>query len=131
MPDKVLFAEGSVTVSLTRLVFDGDTYAMANISSCKVRFTEEQDDRLNLQRSVAVVASVVLGVALAILLHPVVTVVGGIGVVAAFIYIRPGYQLFHLYVGTNSGEMEVLSSRDEKLIRQIERSINDAIVERG
>lgn len=131
MPDKVLFAEGSVTVSLTRLVLGGDTYAMANISSCKVRFTEEQDDRLNLQRSVAVVASVVLGVALAILLHPFVMVVGGIGVVAAFMYIRPGYKLFHLYIGTNSGEMEALSSRDEKLIRQIERSINDAIVERG
>lgn len=129
MSDKVLFAEGSVTVSLTRLVFDGDTYAMANISSCKVRFTEEQDDRLNLQRGVAVVASVVLGVALAILLHPVATVVGGIGVVAAFMY--TGYQLFHLYIGTNSGEMEALSSRDEKFIRQIERSINDAIVERG
>ena len=41
--DRVFLAEGLVTVTQTRFVFKGDTYAMANVSSCRTRYSDETD----------------------------------------------------------------------------------------
>ena len=130
--DNVLFAQGNVTVSQTRFVVSGDTYVMSNISSCRTRYTEEVDDGMKGLLWLAVVASLAVGVVLAIAVH---LALGGLiaiaGMVAAFVFIKPKYQFHHLYIGTNSGEIEAISSRDEDYINQIERAVNDAIVARG
>ena len=138
-PDNVFFAQGAITVSQTRFVSDGDTYAMASISSCRSRYTEHVNDRLKFLRSLGIVASLVVGVALAIVLFGAVEAFGAIvgvivgiaGAVASFIFIKPAYRMYHLYLGTNSGEMRALSSRDQNFIQQVERAINDAMVARG
>lgn len=129
--DNVFFAQGSVTVSQTRFVVSGDTYAMSNISSCRVRYTDEINDGLKALLWIAVVASLIVGVALALSVHIALGGLGLAGVIAAFIFIKPQYQLYHLSVGTNSGEIEAVYSVDEAYIRQIERAVNDAIVARG
>ena len=142
--DKVFFAQGNVTVTQTRFVHSGDTYVMANISSCRTRTTDhtETDDGKKVLKTVAAWGSLIVGIVLAVFLYAtvesvavavVVAVIGIIGAIAASIMIQPDsdYEVYHLYLGTNSGELEAISSREGDYIVQIERAINDAIVARG
>ena len=144
MGDNVFFAQGNVTVTQTRFVHGGDTYAMANISSCRTRFTEhtERDDGQQALKTFAVWGSLIGGIALAILLYAtvdsaviavVVAILGIVGAIVASLAIQPDsdFRIYHLYLGTNSGEVEAVASRDEDYILQIERAINDAMVARG
>ena len=133
MSDKVFFAEGDVTVTQTRFVSTkGETYAMANVSSCKTRWSSEKDDLKSFLRIAAIVASIGVGIAIGVMSVMVVGIIlAVIGVVAAFIFIKPNYKVYRLYLGTNSGELEVLASQDSNFIAQIERAVNDAIVARG
>lgn len=132
MADTVFYAEGGVTVTKTRFVSFGDTYAMANVSSCKTRYSAMKDDMKSFLRTAAIVVSIGAGIAIGVASIFVVGVIlAVIGVVAAFIFIKPNYKLYSLYLGTNSGEIEAVSSRDPDFIIQIERAVNDAIVARG
>ena len=42
-----------------------------------------------------------------------------------------GYQLYHVLVRTNTGDMNIVSTRDEDFARRVDRAINDAIIARG
>ena len=57
--DQVFFAQGNVTVTRTRFISQGNMYVMASISSCRTRYTEEQDSGKKLQRNLAIIASTV------------------------------------------------------------------------
>ena len=130
--DRVFLAEGLVTVTQTRFVFKGDTYAMANVSSCRTRYSDETDALKKFLLYAAIVASIILGGVLAISVEPIVGGIGGIaGIVGSFIFIRPKYKLYHLYLGTNSGEVKALWDTSQHFVRQVERAVNDAIVARG
>ena len=133
MGDKVFLAEGGVTVSRTRFVSPGgDTYAMANISSCKRRYSDEKDAIKGFLQMAAIVVSIVAGIAIGISTEFFVgIIIGIIGIAAALIFIKPKYKLYHLYVGTNSGEIDAISSRESEFIVQVERALNDAMVDRG
>ena len=130
--DRVFLAEGVVTVTQTRFVFKGDTYAMSNVSSCRTRYSELTDSLKKFLLYLAIVGSVVIGGVLAVAVQPIV---GGIvaigGVVGSFIFIRPKYKVYHLYLGTNSGEVQAMWDVDQHFVKQVERAVNDAIVARG
>ncbi len=130
--DKVFFSEGDVTVTRTRFVSHGDTYTMATVSSCKTRYSDETNGGKSFLRKVAIVISIGVGIAIGIASNFIVGIIlGVVGIIAAVMFIKPGYKLYKLYLGTNSGELEAVLSKDENFIVQIERAVNDAIVERG
>lgn len=144
MADNVLFAESGIVVSQTRLVIDGDTYAMASISSCNRRYSDhvDIDGGKKFLRSLASIGSLVGGIALAIFLSlgggvVIGIAVGGVlgigGFIAANLFIDPErpYQLHHVNVGTNSGPMTVVETTNLDFAKRVERAINDAIVARG
>ena len=130
--DNVFFAQGAITVTQTRFVAFGDTYAMSNVSSCRTRYTVEVNKLKQFLLYAAIVASLVIGVILAFSANEIVGAIIGIaGVVASFVFIKPKFREYHLYLGTNSGELRALDSRNRDLINQVERAVNDAIVARG
>ena len=143
MTDNVLLAEKGIIVSQTRLVVDGDTYAMAHITFCKRRYSDEveTDDRKKSLRFLLIVGSIVGGVVLAIVLSlggsvevgTAVGVVLGIGglIAALFIDTKLPYRLYSVSVGTNSGPMDIVVTRDLGFSEQVERAISDAFVARG
>lgn len=138
--EKVFFAEGAITVTSSRITVRGDLHTMNNVASTKVRSTHLDDAKKKFMRSLGVVGSLILGFLLAVLLWAGPGLLAGLGVglivwvagtVAAYRYIKPGYTLYTLDVGTTSGEQTVLVSRDLGLVRRVERAIADAIVFRG
>lgn len=130
--DNVFFAQEGVVVSQTRLVVDGITYAMSSISSCKTGDSEEQDGGKKFLRTLAILASVAAGLIIGLVTELTVGVVIGIvGLVASLLFIKTKYLVYHIYLGTVSGEVQAVSSSDENFIRQIERAVNDAIIARG
>ena len=131
--DNVLFAEGGIVVSQTRFVSRGDTYAMSSVSSCRTRYTDEQDGTKNFLRTLAILGSVVLGVVIWLMLDQIIVggVIGIAGAIASVALIKTKYRLWHIYLGTVSGETRAVHSRDQDFILRVERAVNDAIVARG
>ena len=149
---QVFYAQGGITVSKTTFIAPNYTFSMANIASCRV-VESNNNTPMKILRFAAIAASVVTGIALAILASPIVggipspivesipspivgsipfPIVGGIlgigGVMAALILIRP--RMYHLYLGTNSGQVEAIRAADEDYILRIERAVDHAIVAR-
>lgn len=138
--EKVFYAEGNITVTSTRVMADGDLYTMNTIASSKVRGHVLEDRKKKLLRDVCLLGSLLLGFLFAFLLWQGPGFVEGLvlglivwiaGSIATYIYIKPKYTEYKLYVGTNAGELPVMSSRDESLVRQVDRAIADAIAFRG
>ncbi len=143
MTDNVLLAEKGIIVSQTRLVVDGDTYAMAHITFCKRRYSDEveTDDRKKSLRFLLIVGSIVGGIVLATVLSiggavdvgiaaGVVLGIGGL-IAALFIDTKLPYRLYSVSVGTKSGPMDIVVTRDLGFSEQVERAISDAFVARG
>lgn len=138
--EKVFYAEGSVTVTSTRVMVHGDLYTMNTIASSKVRGHVLENKMKKLLRNLCLAGSLLLGFLFAVLLWQGPGFVEGLvlglivwiaGSVATFIYIKPKYTEYKLYVGTNAGELPVMGSLDESLVRQVDRAIADAIAYRG
>ena len=135
-PDNVMLAEGGLVISQTRLVSDGDTYAMASITSCRLRYSDETNQGIQFLMYCAWAASALIGIVVGFVIGGMAGLITGavvavIGLVAAFVFIHPGYQLYHVLVGTNTGDMNIVSTRDEDFARRVDRAINDAIIARG
>ena len=143
MTDNVLLSKRGIIVSQTRLVVDGDTYAMAHITFCKRRYSDETeiDARKKSLRFLIIVGSIVGGIVLASVLSlggsvevgiAVGGVLGIVGIIVAlFIDPKLPYRLYSVTVGTNSGPMDVVVTRDLGFSEQVERAITDAFVARG
>ena len=134
--DNVLLAEGGLVISQTRLVSDGDTYAMASISSCRRRYSDETDDTKKFLLYAACIASIVIGVVIGLAIGGTAGIVVGlifgvVGLIGSFLFIKPGYELYHVICGTNTGEIIITSTRDPDFAERVDRAINDAIIARG
>ncbi len=135
-PDNVMLSEAGLVISQTRLVSFGDTYAMSSITSCRLRYTDETNKGKEFLRYCAFAASALIGIVVGFAIGGMAGVIVGavlavIGLVAALMFIKVEYQLYHVLVGTNTGEMTVVSTEDEDFARRVDRAINDAIIARG
>ena len=140
-----IYAERNVTVSTARFVVDGDTYSLANVASCRIRSTMEIDKDESAKKQnlkalgwIAVAIGLLGGVILYFVssdilgyLVGILGIGGGIASWAKSGGINPSFTLHHLRIGTSTGEQDVLASPDEQSIRQVDRAINDALVQRG
>lgn len=123
MEEKIFFNQGNVSVSNSRFIVDGQTYAMNNVTSVKSGVVKP--NRLG---------SIVIG------LIGLVMVLSGSGgvligglvlLVLAVLSWMGNKKQYTVLLNTSSGENQALVSSDESYIRTVINSLNDAIVSRG
>ncbi|WP_395611028.1 DUF6232 family protein [Pseudomonas sp. B22129] len=122
MDEKVFFNQGDVSVSNSRFIVDGQTYAMSNVTSVKSRVTPPD-------RGAAIIIAIV---GLACLLgRGSVFVAGLIALAIAVLVWRSSKAKYAVVLNTSSGEKQALVSNDKTYITNVITSLNEAIVSRG
>ncbi|ATM01291.1 QacE [Aeromonas sp. CA23] len=123
MEEKIFFNQGNVSVSNSRFIVDGQTYAMNNVTSVKSGVVKP--NRLG---------SIIIGlIGLAMVLSGSGGVlIGGLVLLAIAVLSWMGNKKrYTVLLHTSSGENQALASPDESYIRTVINSLNDAIVSRG
>lgn len=122
MEEKIFFSQGNVSVSNSRFIVNGQTYAMSNVTSVKSGVTPPE-------RGGAVLLVLV---GLACLLGSGWVFIGGLVSIAIGIMVWIGGKAtYSVILNTSSGENQALSSDDEEYINSVISSLNNAIVSRG
>jgi hypothetical protein len=120
--EQQIFADQNVLISTTRLIVNGVTYPLSNVSSVRL-----------LQKKPNYTLAIIL-VIVGLLLF-----MGGTSTVfVAFICFGIGVALFFvlkstfiMLIGSAGGEKAALTSKDEAYMSNVVAHINNAIVERG
>lgn len=131
--EHVFLNEGSLFVSNSRVVVGGTTYSLANITS--VRKDVTPPNRGCAISLVALAAFIVLSSLAALTqdlgLGLVVLLMGcGLGALG-MLWFRSLKPAFHVMAASASGEIQALSSKDEKLVDRVVSALSEAIVYRG
>ncbi len=122
MDEKIFFSQNEVSVSNSRFIVDGQTYAMSNVTSVKSGVTPPE--------LAGFVVIIVIG--LACLFGSGWVFVGGLVAIALGVSGWIGSNAtYSVILNTSSGENQALVSEDEEYIKQVISSLNDAIVSRG
>jgi len=121
MEEKSFFTSSNISVSNSRFIVDGQTYAMSNVTSVKTGI-----EKANKVVGVLVTLSglVVLIGSESIIWGVIITAIG----VLAFIGAKNKYSVV---LSTSSGENQALISKDKTHIERVVLALNDAIVSRG
>ncbi|MCC5883800.1 MAG: hypothetical protein JJU25_14360 [Halomonas sp.] len=122
MEEKVFFNQGNVSVSNSRFIVDGQTYAMSNVTSVKSGFIPPDRGA----------AKIIALIGLGCLFGSGWVFVAGIAalVIAVLVWIG-NKEKYSVILNTSSGENQALVSEDESYITKIISSLNEAIVSRG
>lgn len=122
MDEKIFFNQGNVSVSNSRFIVDGQTYAMSNVTSVKSGVTPPD-------RGAAVVIAVI---GLACLFGSGWVFVAAIVAIAIAVLAWIGSKAkYSVILNTSSGENQALVSEDKAYIANVIASLNEAIVSRG
>lgn len=121
MEEKMFLEAGNVSVSNSRFIVSGQTYAMSNVTSVK---TGIEEAKKGAGISITLVGLFVLFGIPSILWGIVIIVVG----VLAFMGAKNKYSVV---LSTSSGENKALTSEDETHIKNIVSALNESIVSRG
>ena len=123
-PEKTYYSDATITVTSTRAVLAGKTYAMANITS--VAMAEVQPGA-GCGCALAGVGSLfMLG-----LLSYDTAILGVIGLILLVAGLRYKSQKYYIVrIGSSSGEANALQHPDRTYIQKVVNAVNQAIVER-
>ncbi len=134
--EQTFFDEQEVKVTNSRVLVKGDMYSLAQVTSCKTRYTAHVgvDKGKRTRKRLLAWGGIVLGVIIGAAAHSFL--VGALIVVAGIIGSAMtkdtfDYKTFHVSLGSSSGEKEAVSSVDEAFINRVASAINEAIVARG
>ncbi len=138
--EKIFIEDGKILISSTRAQFGSVVYAIANITSVAVH---SRPPSLELPAAIFITGAIISAVLWFIfppLLSPSSSVLwillcsGMIflsGVVGAVLAMRAGKPSYILTISSSSGEINAYSSKDLRVVQEIAKAINLAIVERG
>lgn len=121
-PETVFFDGGGITVTNTRFVVPGQTYAMASVTS--VRYLEKPQSWI---MGAVCGALAIWWLTIGTFMIPLVVVFAGISSLALWRG-RPRYDVI---LSTAAGEVRALSSHERGDVRQVVKALNDAIIFRG
>jgi hypothetical protein len=132
-PNPTLFSNGGVVVTTSRITINGDNYFINQIASSKMRYTDHINTTKSFLRKMACLASLAAGVLVGFSANSAFAgaciIVAGL--IASFMFIKPGFRLYHVYLGMSSGEVDAFRSGDEAFVRQISNAINEALASRA
>jgi len=119
--EKVFFKDSTVTVTQSRYICSGKTYAMRNISSVSIFKIEKSRKG----------AIVLLIVGILLLIPEGTRIIGLILAVLGGIWVYTIKDEYAVRISTNAGEANSLVDKDEAYIQKIVDALNDAIVQGG
>jgi hypothetical protein len=121
--EKVYYSDGAITVTSTRAILEGKTYAMANVTSVSLAETREWAGCGGLLLLLGILPALFLfGGSELIGLIGLAMLIGGIAAMNAKSYV--------VRIGSASGEANVLQNKDRQHIQKIVDAVNRAIIER-
>lgn len=128
--DETLHSDANVSVTTTRVIVRGTTYALRNITSVRMAFTPPK-----MGCSIALLIFGILLLLSALVSFSrdigsgiVVLLFAGAMIGGAILWMRSLKNEYHVFIASSSGEANALSSKDRAYIEQIVNSINDAMV---
>ncbi len=129
-PEELIFSDDNVSVTSSRLIIRGTTYAVRNITSVKMGAKEPSESCAVIFGFFGLVASVA---AISKLFQDFWTGVGFLAIagVIVFIAVREYRGLktkYFIIISTASGESNVLTAEDGSYIERIVNSVNEALV---
>jgi len=128
--------ENGVLITNARVVTPtGDTYSLANVTSCKQRYTEHEgiDKKKKMIKNLILIGGIILGIIIAISANIIAGIIVAVIAVIASFFINPkfNYKIYKIYLGSASGEKEAIHSQDVGFIGRISDAVNRAIISRG
>jgi hypothetical protein len=122
MDEKIFFNQGNVSVSNSRFIVDGQTYAMSNVTSVKSGVTPPD-------RGGAIIIAII---GLACLLGSGWVFAAGLVALAIAVLAWIGSKTkYSVILNTSAGENKALVSEEKSYISNVISSLNEAIVSRG
>ncbi|MGN7833618.1 DUF6232 family protein [Pseudoxanthomonas sp. 22568] len=128
--EETLHSDAYVSVTTSRVIIRGTTYALRNIASVRMTFMSPS---LFMPIVMILVGSVVLLLSFQDFSQSMKSGFTQLAISAAIIgigvfWLKSKKTLFHVSISSSSGEVNALSSYDRGYIEQIVQSINSAIV---
>jgi len=121
MEEKVFFDTGTISVSNSRFIVDGQTYAMGNVTSVKTGVEEAKKS-----------TGILIGLFGLFVLFGAKSIIWGIIIMIVGILLFIGAKnKYSVVLSTSSGENQALSSEDKTHIEKVVSALNEAIVSRG
>ncbi|MDF3085241.1 DUF6232 family protein [Burkholderia sola] len=118
--ETVFFQHGSVTVTNTRFIVPGQTYAMSNVTSIK-----------HLEKAPSRALGVIIAIIGVLILFAHVWLFGLIAIAAGAFLAWNAKGQYDVLLHTASGEVRAFQSADRSLVQQIVGALNQAVVFRG
>ena len=119
MEEKNFYENGNVSVSNSRFIVDGQTYAMSNVTSVKTGVVKAK-------KYPGILITLV-----GLLTLSANAMVGGLMIVIGIVVFILAKNKYSVVLSTSSGENQALTSNDKTYIEEIVSALNDAIVSRG
>lgn len=119
MEEKMFYETGDISVSNSRFIVDGQTYAMGNVTSVKTG-----EEKANKATGVILALIGFFTLFGSIWVGLIILIVG----VLAFIGAKDKYSVV---LSTSSGENQALTSEDKAYIEKVVFALNESIVSRG
>ncbi|MDR3406340.1 MAG: DUF6232 family protein [Chthoniobacter sp.] len=120
--ERTFFERPGVQVTISRLVFGAQTFALANITSVKLR-----DDGKEI---IGQFFLLMAGLAALIFDGWLVKVGGVLAMILAVVLLVRAKSTYSVVLAASSGELQAYKSHDEKEITAIVTAINEAIIAR-
>lgn len=125
--EKMILDQEGITISNSRFIVNGQTYAMSGITS--VRSTVFHPSKM---WPILMILFGVWGVCAFLFLQEYGGIVVGLGILAiGILWLRSKKPTYAVKLTSSSGEVQACSSQDEEFVVKIVNAINDAIVHRG
>lgn len=127
MSEEIIYNDSNVSVSTSRIVISGTTYALRNITSVKMTFAPA---KTGCAVALIVLGALILIVGLAQGGQTIIgallggAIVGGLG----FLWFRSSKADYFVTIASSSGEVRALTSKDKSYVEKIVAAINDAII---
>jgi len=131
----VYYKEGGVSVTNTRVIVGTKVYAMANVSSVSATKKPTTVRKIGILIAIIALIAIVL-VVMSSLVDSTGINVGGIviGVIlllVGVVFVVTAKDKYIVRIASNSGEVDILSSKNAVRIRGIFNAVNKAIIQRG
>jgi hypothetical protein len=121
MEEKMFFDAGNISVSNSRFIVDGQTYAMGNVTSVKTGFEKASK-----------AGGILIGILGLLVLLGAKSFLWGIIIIAVGVFAFIGAKdKYSVVLSTSSGENQALTSENRTHIEKVVSALNDAIVSRG
>ncbi|MGA2436854.1 MAG: DUF6232 family protein [Bryobacteraceae bacterium] len=128
--EETLHSDNVVSVTTTRVIIRGTTYALRNITSVRMAFTPPKTGCAIILLIFGIIAllGAFVGFSQSVGSGIVGLIFAGVIIGLAILWLRSLKTDYHVAIASSSGEANALTSKDKAYIEHIVNSINEAIV---